>query len=254
MSMNVVITGATAGIGKAYVEMFAHLGANITLVSRDRDRMQNQVEDLSSRFPGQNFTFEVCDLAIESGIQKLEEYLKNHVVDVLINNAGFATNQKFSETDMDAETVAMNVMVNAVMRATHAVLPQMLERGGEIVVVASVAGFLPGGTYSAIKAWNVSFVEGLSRQLKRSKVRISALCPGFTRTEFHERAGISTEPIPNWLWLDANKVVRTGWEDHLKGRVISIPGWQYKTLISLTRILPRKTVANFSGSLRKRSK
>ena len=254
MSMNVVITGATAGIGKAYVEMFAHLGANITLVSRNTERMQAQVEALSSRFPNQTFSFETCDLAFESGIQKLEEYLKNSHVDVLINNAGFATNQKFSDTDMDAETVAMNVMVNAVMRATHAVLPQMLERGGEIVVVASVAGFLPGGTYSAIKAWNVSFVEGLSRQLKRSKVRISALCPGFTRTEFHERAGISTDPIPNWLWLDANKVVRTGWEDHLKGRVISVPGWQYKTLLSLTRILPRRTVANLSGSLRKSTK
>jgi len=216
--------------------------------------MQAQVEDLSTRFPNQDFTFEVCDLAIEAGIQKLEEYLKSHDVDVLINNAGFATNQKFSDTDMDAETVAMNVMVNAVMRATHAALPQMLERGGEIVVVASVAGFLPGGTYSAIKAWNVSFVEGLSRQLKSSKVRISALCPGFTRTEFHERAGISTDPIPNWLWLDANRVVRTGWEDHLKGRVISVPGWQYKTLLSLTRIMPRRTVANLSGSLRKSTK
>ena len=252
MSMNVVITGATAGIGKAYVEMFASLGANIALVSRNAERMQAQVSDLTSRFPGQEFSYEVCDLATEEGIAKLETYLKTHTVDVLVNNAGFATNQKFHETDMDAETVALNVMVNAVMRATYAVLPQMMDRGGEIVVVASVAGFLPGGTYSAIKAWNVSFVEGLSRQLKRTNVRISALCPGFTRTEFHERAGISTTAIPNWLWLDANKVVRTGWEDHLKGRVISIPGWQYKTLLSLTRILPRRTVANISGSLRKK--
>ncbi|MEN9922685.1 MAG: hypothetical protein RIS09_199 [Actinomycetota bacterium] len=252
MSMNVVITGATAGIGKAYVEMFASLGANISLISRNAERMQAQVTHLKSRFPGQEFSYEVCDLATEEGISKLETYLTTHTVDVLVNNAGFATNQKFHETDMAAETVALNVMVNAVMRATYAVLPQMMERGGEIVVVASVAGFLPGGTYSAIKAWNVSFVEGLSRQLKRTNVRISALCPGFTRTEFHERAGISTTAIPNWLWLDANKVVRTGWEDHLKGRVISIPGWQYKTLLSLTRILPRRTVANISGSLRKK--
>ena len=252
MSMNVVITGATAGIGKAYVEMFASLGANISLISRNAERMQAQVAGLKLRFPGQEFSYEVCDLATEEGISKLETYLTTHTVDVLVNNAGFATNQKFHETDMDAETVALNVMVNAVMRATYAVLPQMMERGGEIVVVASVAGFLPGGTYSAIKAWNVSFVEGLSRQLKRTNVRISALCPGFTRTEFHERAGISTTAIPNWLWLDANKVVRTGWEDHLKGRVISIPGWQYKTLLSLTRILPRRTVANISGSLRKK--
>ena len=254
MSMNVVVTGATAGIGKAYVEMFAHQGANITLISRDSARMQTQVTDLQRRFPNQVLHFESCDLSTEAGISALEERLRSTKVDVLINNAGFATNQKFSETAMDKETIALNVMVNAVMRATYAVLPQMLDRGGEIVVVASVAGFLPGGTYSAIKAWNVSFVEGLSRQLKRTKVRISALCPGFTRTEFHERAGISTAPIPNWLWLDANRVVRTGWEDHLKGRVISVPGWQYKTLLALTRILPRRTVANVSGSLRKSTK
>ncbi|MEY2634577.1 MAG: hypothetical protein RIS75_517, partial [Actinomycetota bacterium] len=143
----------------------------------------------------------------------------------------------------------------AVLRLTHAATVAMKQRGhGEIVIVSSVASFIAGGTYSAAKAWATVFAESLSQELRGTGVRISALCPGFTHTEFHQRAGIDKNQIPAWLWLDAQKMVAAGWRDHQRGKVVSVPGWQYKLLIGITKIVPRPLVRKFGFSARARTR
>jgi uncharacterized protein len=131
------------------------------------------------------------------------------------------------------------------MQLTHAALPPMLAAGaGTVINVASVAGLLPGrgSTYSASKAWVIAFSEGLSNGLTGTGVGVHALCPGFVRTEFHERAGIDMEGTPSFLWLDVADVVRDCLADVAKGHVVIVPGLQYKVLTAGGRLVPRNVV------------
>jgi short-subunit dehydrogenase len=134
------------------------------------------------------------------------------------------------------------------MRLTHAALPGMIGRGtGGVINVSSIAGFIAGGSYSAAKSWCTVFSESVDRQVADTGVTVMALCPGFTHTEFHERGGMDVSHLPDWLWLDAPDLVRAALADFRRGRAVSVPGLQYKTITTLTRVLPRPLVRRFSG-------
>ena len=165
-----------------------------------------------------------------------------------MNNAGFGVNQLFVDGDLDAEQAMLDVLVTAVMRLTHAALPGMVARGtGGVINVSSVASFIAGGTYSAAKSWCTVFSESVDRQLAGTGVTVMALCPGFTHTEFHQRGGMDVSHLPDWMWLDAPDLVRDALADFRRGKPVSVPGAQYKTIRVLTSVLPRPLVRRASG-------
>ena len=146
----------------------------------------------------------------------------------------------------------LEVLVTAVMRLSHAALGQMSERGaGGVINVSSVAAFLPRGSYSAAKAWVNSFSEWAANEYRPRGVTVMALCPGFTRTEFHERMDVSRASAPDFLWLDADKLVETALSDYDKGRVYSIPSAQYKLIATASKLVPTSLLQRFQSIGRK---
>jgi short-subunit dehydrogenase len=159
----------------------------------------------------------------------------------------------FLKSTVEEEETLLDVHIRATMRHTHAVLPGMIERRrGSVINVASVAAFAPRGTYSAAKAWIVTFSESVAAEVRGSGVRCMALCPGFTHTEFHERAEIETGDIPGWMWLNAADVVKTALRDLGRGLPVSIPGAQYKVLTAASRYVPRSITTRVSRGMSKR--
>jgi len=174
-------------------------------------------------------------------------------IDVLVNNAGFGLNQPFVGGDVALEQDAIDVMVTAVMRLTHAVAPQMKERGtGTIINVASIAGLLPFGTYSAAKAWVVYFSQALANQLQQCGVRVLVTCPGFVRTEFHDRAGIDMTRSGERWWLTVDDVVDEAFRDLGRGKVLSVPGRKYKGIAAASHLAPRDALRRLEGLRRRR--
>jgi len=157
----------------------------------------------------------------------------------LVNNAGSGARHRFSTGDIEDEEQMLRLLVRAVMRLTRAAIPGMVERDhGAIVNVSSVASFLPRGTYSAAKAWVTTFSQGLANELDDTGVRVLALCPGFTRTEFHDRGGLNMSAVPRLLWLDADKVVDEGLAALRRNAVVCVPGARYKVIVAVSRRLP----------------
>jgi hypothetical protein len=234
-----LITGATAGIGHAFARRLGADGHDLILVARNEERLLGCAAELRGAY-GVTVEALVADLATNDGCEVVEERLTSGgPIDVLINNAGFSVNRGFANGEITEEDRMLRVLVAAVMRLTRAAIPGMVERRrGVIVNVSSVAGFVPQGTYSAAKAWVTTFTQGLAPGLRRRGVQVLALCPGFTRTEFHARAGMDVSAIPNWLWLDADRVVDEALYDLARGVVVSVPGAQYKTIVALARLLP----------------
>ncbi|MFI2370643.1 SDR family NAD(P)-dependent oxidoreductase [Streptomyces sp. NPDC018833] len=244
-----LITGATAGIGAAFARRLAAEGRNLVLVARDTERLQEQATELHDRH-GIEAEVLTADLAEEDGIVAVEKRLadRRHPVDLLINNAGFGNKGRFLEVSMADELTMLKVHCEAVMRLTAAAAGPMRERGrGGVVNVASVAAFVPRGTYGASKAWVVQFTQGVARDLAGSGVRLMALCPGFVRTEFHERAGMGTDNIPGWLWLDADKLVTSALADLAKGKSLSVPDPRYKALMGVVKLAPRSLLGGVSS-------
>ncbi|MFI6939299.1 SDR family NAD(P)-dependent oxidoreductase [Streptomyces sp. NPDC050418] len=236
-----LITGATAGIGAAFARRLAADGHNLVLVARDTARLREQATELHDRH-GIEAEVLTADLSTEGGIETVEKRLADarNPVDLLVNNAGFGNKGRYLEVSMADELTMLKVHCEAVLRLTSAAVPGMRERGrGGVVNVASVAAFLPRGTYGASKAWVVQFTQGAAKDLTGSGVRLMALCPGFVRTEFHERAGMGTGNIPSWMWLDADKVVASALADLSRGRTVSIPDARYKTLLGAAKLVPR---------------
>jgi uncharacterized protein len=240
-----LITGATAGLGLAFARRLAQDGYDLVLVARDEDRLRRTADDLEHRF-GCQVEVLPADLSHPAACARVEDRLADpsRPVGLLVNNAGFAPHQRFVTGDLAVEQAALDLMVRAVMRLTHAALGGMVTRGeGAVVNVSSVAGWLPSSTYAAAKAYVTSFTEGLAAQLAGTGVRALVVCPGFTHTEFHERAGIDLSSMPGWLWLDADRVVADALHDLDRGRVVSIPSTTYKALSLLARHAPRGAAA-----------
>lgn len=251
-----LITGASAGIGAEFARQLAASGHDLVLVARGVDRMQALAGELSERH---GVACEVigADLSDRADISRIEQRLRDDTdpVDVLVNNAGFGTTQRFTGGDVTAEQEMLDVLVTCVMRLTHAALPGMEARGrGGVIIVSSVAGWMPGGTYSAAKAWATTFAESVAGEVKRHGVRVMALCPGYTVTEFHARAGIDGQAVPKFMWLDVAALVRSALRDFAAARVVSTPSVRYKFLGWFMRSVPRSVMraANVGLSGRRR--
>lgn len=238
-----LITGPTSGLGEGFARRYAADGHDLVLVARDGERLERLAAELRAQH-GVAAEVLIADLAVAEDRQRVADRLRDGVA-VLVNNAGFGTSGEFWSADYALLQKQLDVNVTAVMALTHAALPAMLAAGsGTVLNVASVAGLLPGrgSTYSASKAWVVSFSEGLSNGLTGTGVGIHALCPGFVRTEFHQRAGIDMAGTPSVLWLEVDDVVRDTLAGIAAGKVVIIPGLQYKVLTTAGRMVPRNLV------------
>ena len=238
-----VITGPTSGLGEGFARRYAVDGYDLVLVARDVERLERLAAELRDE-AGVDVEVIPADLAVAADRAKVAERLRAGVR-VLVNNAGIGTAGEFWSADLAVLQAQLDVNVTAVMELTHAALPAMLAAGaGTVLNVASVAGLLPGrgSTYSASKAWVVSFSEGLANGLGGTGVGVHALCPGFVHTEFHQRAGIDMAGTSSFLWLEVDDVVRETMADLAKGKVVIIPGLQYKVLTTGGRIVPRNMV------------
>jgi short-subunit dehydrogenase len=252
-----LITGATAGIGAAFATRLARDGRDLVLVARDKERL----ETAAAAHRGAGVSVEVlpADLAVADDRERVAARLTDPdsaPVDLLVNNAGFSLGQRFLEADPPALQRQLDVHVTAVQRLTRAVLPPMIDRGrGGVINVSSVLGLLPGeGTYGAEKAWVVSFTEGVAASLAGTGVRATVLCPGFVRTEFHERAGLDVGTRTGPLWLDAERVVEECLADLARGKVISVPSPQYKAIVALAGLLPRPLMRKALSAAGRRSR
>jgi short-subunit dehydrogenase len=192
-----------------------------------------------------------ADLATDEGCLRIEKYILENQIDVLINNAGFGTNKAFTMSTLEVEQQLLDVLVRTPMRLMHIALPLMKQRNNGIIInVSSVAGYIAGGTYSASKSYLTVLSESLNTELSATNVKVSALCPGFTRTEFHQRGKMSMKGLPNFLWLNPDRLVEQSWRDALKGKAVSIPGWQYKLLVLIVETMPRSIVRKVGMNMR----
>lgn len=248
------MTGATSGIGAAFARRLAAEGHDLLLVARDEERLDKLASDLGAR--GGDAEALAADLATPEGCDAVAERLASQPVDVLVNNAGMTLNTSFLRSTVAKEELLLRLNVHAVMRLTLAALPGMVaRRHGEIVNVSSVTGFaalMPGSTYPATKAWVTNFTESTAQSVRRFGVRMMALCPGYTRTEFHQRAGIDMSKTPDFLWLDADAVVRDGLRDLRRGKMVSVPDWKYKTMVFAVRHMPSPLVRRVARDTRGR--
>jgi len=245
-----LVTGATAGIGESFTRLLAQNNYNIVLVARDMPRLQERASQLQSQFNVQTHIIQ-ADLSTDAGCSAVEEYITNNQIDVLINNAGFGINKAFTMSELKAEQEMFDVLVRTPMRLMHIVLPGMKQRNkGVLINVSSVAGYIAGGSYSAAKSYLTVISESLHTELAGTNVKICALCPGFTRTEFHQRGRMSMKGLPSFMWLNSDRLVAKAWSDALKGKAVSIPGWQYQLLVFVIQSLPRSIIRKIGMNLR----
>ena len=251
-----LITGATAGIGAAYAKLLAKEGFDLVLVARDLPRLKGVAKELSNLYKIKAETIK-ADLTKPAQLAKVEKRLANNSkpIEVLINNAGFGLKDSFLVSNLAREQELLDVLVTAPMRLSHAVLPGMIKRNsGSIVNVSSVASFIAGGTYSAAKSYLTVFSEYLHTELRDTNIKVSALCPGFTRTEFHARGKMKMSGLPNYMWTAVDQVVAKSWRYVKAGKVICIPGWQYMLLSSIARIAPRPLVRKLGIKIRRKQR
>lgn len=246
-----LVTGATAGIGAAFTRRLAADGFSLVLVARDHDRLAEQAAFLGRRY-GVHAEVLAADLASDDGLKVVEERLREGV-DLLVNNAGFGNRAMFLSAPVDDELTMMKVHCEAVLRLTYAALPHMRAKGrGGVINVASVAAFFTRGTYGASKAWVVNFSGAVAAETSGDGVRVMALCPGFVHTEFHQRAGMDTTSIPEFLWLEADPVVKAAMRDLALGKVVSVPDLRYKLVVGVGRLLPQNLTARISTRIGRR--
>jgi short-subunit dehydrogenase len=235
-----LVTGAAAGIGREFALQLAARGDNLVLVARDTERLEALAEQLRARH-GTTVEVLAADLATQQGMDAVaaRAAAEDRPIDALVNNAGFGLKQRFVGGDLEPELRMLDVMVRAVLVVTHAAVPGMVARGrGSVITVASVAAFLPGGTYSAIKAWALTFSRGLASELAGTGVTATALCPGFVHTEFHDRGDMNMSSVPGPAWLDAPRVVSDCLRAAARGRAVSIPSTRYRLVAAFLRHVP----------------
>ncbi|MET4093657.1 SDR family oxidoreductase [Arthrobacter sp. UYCu712] len=240
-----LVTGATAGLGAEFARQLAEQGHHLVLVARDGTRLRAKAEELDRRYSVRAEVL-AADLVDDAGVAAVVARLSDpsRPVEILVNNAGIGLLHSFADNDIADEKRHLKLHVETAMELSHAALQGMLaRRSGRIINVASVAAFLPRETYSAAKAWLVSFSRWANLAYSPRGVKVTAVCPGFTHTEFHERMGMDKRVAPRWMWLQAERVVSEGLADNQRGKAVSIPSTRYKILTALTRVLPARFVA-----------
>lgn len=259
-----LVTGASAGIGAAFAHSLARRGYDLALTARRAARLEALAAELRAAH-GVNVLTVAADLARPEAPKALLGAIadQGRQVDALINNAGYGLPGVYAETAWADQAAFVQVMVTAPCELAHGVLDGMrARRFGRIVNVASVAGLVPpaaGHTlYAASKAFLVRFSQSLHLETAQDGVHVSALCPGFTYTEFHdangtrERAASST---PKWIWMSADDVADAGWRAVEANRPVCVPGAAYKVATSLARLIPEalalKLMASQGGRVRK---
>jgi short-subunit dehydrogenase len=250
-----LVTGPTSGIGRAFALQLAGRGHDLVLVARDEARLRDLAAELEGTH-GAASEILVADLSERAGMAVVEARLSDasagsgdrRPVDLLVNNAGFGLKRRFLDNTIEQEQAHLDVLVTAVMRLTHAALGPMTRRhGGGIINVSSVAGFQPRGSYSAAKAYVNRFGEWASNEYGKQGVRIMTLCPGFTRTEFHERMDVGRNAVPGVLWLDVDDLGTDARPDFDAGKVFSVPSLRYKVITGVSRHLPAGLLHRFQG-------
>lgn len=258
-----LVTGASAGIGCAFAEVLAREGFDLIVTARRRDRLEALRQDLSRRF-GVAVHVIPEDLADPEAPRRLFDAIvaRGLWADMLINNAGYAVPNSYAATSWPQQRDFLQVMVTAVAELTHLVMPGMIERRwGRIVNVASLAALVPGVAghtlYAASKAFLVRFSESLSLEGAPHGVHVTAVCPGFTRSEFHDVTGTRAQvaQLPAFLWLDGATVAQEGYAAVMRGTPVLVNGRVNRALALAARMLPRRLVWGFmqrnAGKFRK---
>jgi short-subunit dehydrogenase len=249
-----LITGPTSGIGRGFADAFARKGFDLVLVARDEARLTALAAEVGAAY-GIACEVMVADLSVREDTDRVAARLADPLrpIGALVNNAGFGLNRSFLAGSVDDEQRMLDVLVTAVLRLTRAAVPGMVERRhGVVINVSSVATWITGGTYSAAKSWVTVFSESLAQELGGTGVRVTAVCPGFVHTEFHDRAGIDMSAMPAWMWLDVQDVVGQAMRDVARERPVGVPGAQYKAFTALLRHGPR-SLARLATASRQRN-
>jgi hypothetical protein len=250
------VTGASAGIGAAFARSLARDHYDLALVARSRARLESLADELRDAF-GVSAAAVAADLTVAAQLQRVADAIADDAgLELLVNNAGFGTVGSFAELDPDREEEEIRLNVIALTQLTRAALPGLIARGhGGIINVSSMAAFQPtprNATYGATKAFVNSFTEALYEELRGSGVRVQALCPGFTRTEFQDRAGIDTTGIPSFAWMSAEAVADASLAALQRDEVVCVPGIGNRLLTTATAAMPRSVVRRIMGAAGKR--
>jgi short-subunit dehydrogenase len=246
-----LVTGASAGIGEAFARLLAAEGYDLILTARRRERLEALAVAL-----GQAHSVHVDvvpeNLALPEAPERLAAKLAERLlqVDLLVNNAGYGVPGRYAATAWSQQRDFLQVLVVAVAELTHRLLPGMIDRQwGRIINVASLAGLLPavaGHTlYAASKAFVISFSESLALETRRHGIHVTASCPGFTLSEFHDVTGTRAQVsrMPRFMWLEAAEVARSSYDAVMAGRTVYVPGRLNRTMASMSRMLPRRVVS-----------
>jgi uncharacterized protein len=265
-----LVTGATAGIGAAFTRRLAARGYDLVLVARDQARLEALAAELREGHAVRTEAL-AADLSGDEGVEQVVARIEAlPALALLVNNAGFGTAGALATAPAEVQERMLRLHVLAPMRLTRAALPGLLaraalpgllaraalpgrsaQRAGAVVNVSSVASFVYAAgsvNYCATKAYLTTFSEGLGAELAGTGVQVQALCPGFTRTEFHQRIGPAAGDHPAWMWLTADAVVRASLAQlDRRGPVICVPGLHYKLLVGVIRLLPRRLIGVLTG-------
>ena len=248
MTRRALVTGATAGIGNAFAKELAKRGYDLVIVARTTERLDALATQLRSKHRIE-VDVVTADLSTTEGVRAAVNKLTDTTlpVDLLINNAGASLAGWFGTTDIGDEDRQLDLLVRAPMHLMDAAIKTMAGRGGgQIINVSSVAAFTPRGVYSAHKAWLLNLSRWADIHYADVNISVQALCPGFVRTEFHQRGEMDVSGVPKWMWLKSDKVVKTSLKDLDKGKSVSIPSFRYKVLTTLARYAPTRLVTRIA--------
>ncbi len=248
MTRRALVTGATSGIGNSFARTLAAHGHDLVIVARTTDRLEQVAADLRAKH---HVGVEVitADLSTSAGMDTVAARLTDtsHPIELLVNNAGSSMAGWFGTTDIADEDSQLDLLVRAPMHLMDAAIKAMAGRGGgKIINVASVAAFTPRGAYSAHKAWLVNLSRWADLHYDDVNITVQALCPGFVRTEFHQRGQMDISGVPRWMWLKPDYVVKKSLQDLEKDKALSVPSVRYKVLATLAQYMPKPLVTRMA--------